>query len=69
MVVLVSDRHIVYSYNMLCLPQMLDCGDEAFRSGVEEMFGDRSVVFFAPYSSGLGLLRCISGSFTKADEP
>jgi hypothetical protein len=69
MVVFICDRHIVHCYDMLCLPQMLDCCDEAFRSRVEKVFWDGPVVFFTPYSSSLRLLRCVSSSLTEADEP
>jgi hypothetical protein len=69
LVMLVSNRRIVYGCNMLRLPQMLDCRYEAFRSGVEEMFRDRPVVFFTPYSCSLRLFRCVSRRFTEADKP
>jgi len=69
MVVFICDRHVVYGYNMLCLPQMLHSGDETLRSGIEEMFRDRPVVLFAPYSCCLGLLRCVSCCFAEADKP
>lgn len=69
MVVFVGDRNVIHSYNMFRLPQMLDCSDEAFRSGVEEVFRDRSIVLFAPHSCGLGLLRRVSRCLAEADEP
>jgi len=67
--VFVCDRHVVHCYNMLRLPQMLDCRDKALRSGIEKMFRDRPVVLLAPGSGSLGLLGCVSCCFAEADEP
>lgn len=69
MLMLICDRHIVHGYNVLRLPQVLDCSDEALRSGIEEMFRDRPIVLFAPNSRSLGLLRRVSRCFTEADKP
>jgi len=69
MVVLVRDRHVVDSFDMFGLSKMLDSCHEAFRAGVEKVFGNGAVVLFAPHSCGFCFLGSISCCFAEADEP
>lgn len=65
----IRDRHIINSFDVFSLSQMLYCCYEAFGSWIQKVLGERSIVLFTPFFCFFVFLGGISCRFTKADEP
>lgn len=65
--VAVGDGHVIYGFDVCRFAQVLHGGYEAFRSWVEEVFGEGAVVFFAPFFGDFVLFGGISCCFAEGD--